>query len=243
MSGVPALLGALSGAIAGSFLATLIVRWPRGEQVVTGQSRCDSCGRRLSPLELVPVVSYLVMKGRCGACGARIPLTHPAVELAAAALAAAALVLQPNASGAAFALLWLLLLAPAVLDALHYWLPDRLTLVIAIAGLALGGMVSGVALPGRLVGGIAGFLSLAVLAAAYRVVRKREGLGAGDAKLLGAIGLWTGWVALPPIVLIAAAAGLAAAIAQRRSGADRMPLGTLLAVGTIIWTGAGAAAV
>ncbi|MDQ3245893.1 MAG: prepilin peptidase [Pseudomonadota bacterium] len=235
------LLGALFGVIVGSFLATLCIRWPRGEQVVSGSSRCDGCGRKLRAADLVPVASYVLSRGKCRGCGGSILRIQLAVELAAAALAAAALALQPNAEGAALALFWLLLLAPAILDARHYWLPDRLTLVLALSGLAVGGVMSGVPLLDRLIGGLAGFLALALIALAYRTLRKREGLGGGDAKLLGAIGLWTGWAALPPIVLLAAMAGLAAAIAQRRSATDRMPFGTLLAIGAILWTGLAAA--
>ncbi len=241
MSLVLPLLGALFGVIVGSFLATLCIRWPRGEQVVSGSSRCDGCGRKLRAADLVPVASYVLSRGKCRGCGGSILRIQLAVELAAAALAAAALALQPNAEGAALALFWLLLLAPAILDARHYWLPDRLTLVLALSGLAVGGVMSGVPLLDRLIGGLAGFLALALIALAYRTLRKREGLGGGDAKLLGAIGLWTGWAALPPIVLLAAMAGLAAAIAQRRSATDRMPFGTLLAIGAILWTGLAAA--
>lgn len=241
MSLVLPLLGALFGAIVGSFLATLCIRWPRGEQAVTGSSRCDGCGRKLRALDMVPVVSYLLSRGRCRSCGRLISRLHLVVEITAATLGAVALALQPSAAGAALAVFWLLLLAPAILDARRYWLPDRLTLVLAIGGLALGGVMSGESLLDRLIAGLAGFLALALTAVAYRALRKREGLGGGDAKLLGAIGLWTGWAALPPIVLLAALAGLAAAIAQRRSATDRMPFGTLLAIGAILWTGLAAA--
>ena len=163
------------------------------------------------------------------------------VELTAAALSALALILQPNLHGVALAAFWLLLLAPAVLDARHLWLPNRLTILLAAAGLLLGNFVSGETLPDRVLGGVAGFGSLWLIARAYRGLLGREGLGAGDPKFLGAIGLWTGWQAIPLIVLLAAIAGIAVAIVQRRSPADRVPFGTLLAFGAMIWTGAFAA--
>jgi leader peptidase (prepilin peptidase) / N-methyltransferase len=228
--------GAAAGAIVGSFLATLCVRWPRGEQVVAGRSSCDSCGRALRAPELIPIGSALAAHGQCRSCGARIPPLHLQMEIAAAALAALALVLQPNAGGIALALFWLLLLAPAVLDARHFWLPDRLILVLALGGLVLGGFVSGEAIQHRLIGGIAGFAALWLLAHAYRRFRGRDGLGLGDSKLLGAIGLWTGWMALPPILLLASAIGLAVALAQGRSRLEQMPFGTLLIVATIVST-------
>ena len=159
------------------------------------------------------------------------------MEITAAAIAATAVALQPNAGGVALALFWLLLLAPAVLDARHFWLPDALTAVVAAAGLAIGGLATGAALTDRLAGGALGFLALALVALAYSRLRSRSGLGAGDPKLLGAIGLWTGWAALPFILVIASVSGLALALAQRRGPADRMPFGTLRSVGAILWTG------
>jgi leader peptidase (prepilin peptidase)/N-methyltransferase len=228
--------GAIGGAIAGSYIATICVRWPQGTQATAGRSRCDSCNRQLSAFELIPLLSWLGTRGRCRTCGAPIPKLHLWVELAAAALAALALALEPNLRGATLALFWLLLLAPAVLDAQHHWLPDPLTLVLAVAGLVLGGLATDAALVSRLIGGAAGFLALWFIAESYRRSRGREGLGAGDPKLLGAIGLWTGWFALPAILLIAALAGLAVAILQGRSRLDRMPFGTLLAAAAILWT-------
>jgi leader peptidase (prepilin peptidase)/N-methyltransferase len=227
--------GAVSGAIVGSFIATLCVRWQRSEQAAAGRSRCDSCKRPLTAIELVPLVSWLYTRGRCRTCGAPIPRLHLWVELAAALLAALAMALQPNVHGAALALFWLLLLAPAILDAEHQWLPDPLTLVLAVGGLIVGGVATGASAVDRLIGGAAGFLVLWFIARMYRHNRGREGLGAGDPKFLGAIGLWTGWFALPAILLIAALAGLAVAVTQGRARLDRMPFGTLLAAAAILW--------
>ena len=176
------------------------------------------------------------MRGRCRTCGAPIPRLHLWVEIASAVLAALAIAIEPNLHGAALALFWLLLLAPAILDARHHWLPDPLTLVLAIAGLAVGGIAAGALFLDRLIGGAAGFASLWLIAESYRRSRGREGLGAGDPKLLGAIGLWTGALALPAIVLIAALGGLAVAVVQGRGRLDRMPFGSLLAGAAILWT-------
>jgi leader peptidase (prepilin peptidase)/N-methyltransferase len=233
---LPIAAGAIAGAIAGSFIATICIRWPQGEQASSGRSRCDSCNRRLSALELVPILSWFVTRGRCRSCGAPIPRLHFWVEGAAASLTALAIAIEPNVHGAALALLWLLLLGPAVLDALHHWLPDPLTLVLAIVGLTIGGVATGALLVDRLAGGAAGFLSLWLIARSYQRSRGREGLGAGDPKLLGAIGLWTGALALPAIVLIAALGGLAVAVLQGRGRLDRLPFGSLLAGAAMLWT-------
>ena len=160
MSLLPVAAAAIAGAIAGSFIATLCVRWSRGEQATVGRSRCDSCNRELSVVELIPIVSWFSTRGRCRSCGARIPGLHLWIEIAAAALAAIAVALQPNIQGAGLALFWLLLMAPAVLDARHHWLPDPLILVLALAGLLVGGIATGLPLVHRLIGGAAGFLAL-----------------------------------------------------------------------------------
>ena len=123
-----------------------------------------------------------------------------------------------------------------MLDARHYWLPDALTAAVAVGGLLLGGLATGASLPDRLAGGAAGFLALALIAMAYSRFRGREGMGAGDPKLLGAIGLWTGWAALAPILVVASLSGLALALAQRRGAAERMPLGALIAAAAVLWS-------
>ncbi|MBA2466974.1 MAG: prepilin peptidase [Sphingomonas sp.] len=233
-----ALGGALAGAIVGSFIATLCVRWPRAEQAAGGRSHCDGCGRTLSPGELVPIASALLARGKCRTCDAPIDPLHLKVEMAAAAIGAAALAIDPGLRGGSLALFCWLLLAPAVLDARYHWLPDRLTIALAGAGLAIGGFLSGVPILHRLIGGAAGFASLALLALAYRRLRGREGMGGGDPKLLGAIGLWTGWAALPAILLIASLAGLASAAIGRRRPLDAVAFGTLLALGAAIWSAA-----
>ncbi len=224
-----ALLGAALGAIVGSYLATLVVRWGRGESASTGRSRCDGCGRTLRAVELVPLLSALASRGTCRSCGARIDPLHWRTELAAAVVGGVALALAPDRSGAALALFGWLLLPLALLDWRHFWLPDRLTFPLAAAGLALGGFIGVAPLADRLIGGAAGFASLALLAWSYRRLRGREGLGGGDPKLFAAIGLWLGWMVLPFVLLLAALIGLAAALPGGLHATRRLPFGTMLA--------------
>ncbi|CAA9517989.1 MAG: Leader peptidase (Prepilin peptidase) / N-methyltransferase [uncultured Sphingomonas sp.] len=231
MTVLPALLGAVAGAIVGSYVATLCLRWPGGESASGGRSRCDSCGRTLRPAELIPLLSAAWSRGRCSSCGAPIAAFHHRTELAAAGIGAAALLVAPDPAGAAAALFAWLLLPLVLLDWRHFWLPDRLVLLLAAAGLALGGLL-GVSLEERLAGGLGGFGLLWLLAWAYRRLRGREGLGAGDPKLFGAIGLWLGWQMLPLLLLGASSLGLAAALLSRDHirPDQRLPFGTLLGV-------------
>ena len=229
MSLLGAILGAISGAIVGSFLATLVVRWPKGEQAVVGRSRCDQCHHALGPLELIPIVSRLWLRGRCRACNAVIDRTHAQLEICAAVAGAAALWLAPNFSGLSLALFGWLLLPLAWLDWRHLWLPNRLVLPLALGGLAFGGAL-GASLIDRLIGGLAGWSALSLIALAYRSARGREGLGQGDPKLLGAIGLWLGWAPLAPVLALAAALGIAVALVRGLSRKDSLPFGTMLAI-------------
>ena len=232
------LFGAVLGAIVGSYIATLCLRWPRGNQASNGRSSCDACGRVLSPIELVPVASAIAARGKCRSCDSAIDPFHLRVELAAAAIGALAVFVSPDLRGAALALFGWLLLPLALLDWRHFWLPDRLTVVLALTGLVVGGYLSGVPLLHRLIGGAVGYSALALLATAYRRLRSRDGLGGGDAKLMGAIGLWTGWAALPPILVGASLLGLGIAMVRRHGPADAIPLGTLLATAAGAWAAA-----
>jgi leader peptidase (prepilin peptidase) / N-methyltransferase len=229
-----ALGGALAGLIAGSFIATLVIRWPQGRGLV-GRSACDGCGQNLSLRDLLPVVSWALARGKCRTCDESINWRHPAIEGTGALIGAAALWLQPDLDGIAGALFGWQLLALAALDAEHFWLPDRLTGVLAISGLAFGIAGIGVDLPSRLISGVVGFAALFAISWTYRRLRGRPGMGGGDPKLLGAIGCWIGWSSLPYVVLGASVTGLALALVMAMRGQDvaattRLPLGALMAV-------------
>ena len=223
------------GLCIGSFVATILIRWPQGRRVSAGRSACDHCGRTLEVRDLVPVLSWSLSRGRCRHCGGRIDRRHLAAEGGAAVVAVTAILAHPLPLAAVTALLgwWLVLLA--ALDLEHQWLPDRLTLPLIPAGLAAGWGGFGPALDARLIGAAAGFLSLFLIARGYRAVRRREGLGGGDPKLFAALGAWLGWVHLPIVLVGAGLLGFAAlAVRRLRGGAvaadDRLPLGTLMAL-------------
>lgn len=228
-------VGCVLGAIIGSFLATLLVRLPEKRGALGGRSVCDGCGKVLQPLNLVPILSFILARGRCRTCRAPIPPAHLGMELAAAATGAIAFVAQPMPLAlvsAGFGWWMLLLLA---LDAEHQWLPDRLTLPLIPFGLIAAWAGLGPPLLDRVIGAAAGGLGLWLIGALYRALRGRDGLGGGDPKLLAAIGAWSGWMQLPFVLLGAGIIGLAVALWMRARGREltattRLPLGAFMAV-------------
>ncbi|KQM98192.1 prepilin peptidase [Sphingomonas sp. Leaf25] len=237
----PILLGLLGG-VFGSFIGALAIRWPAGRSVAAGRSACDGCGRTLRPVELVPIVSFLALRGRCRTCGDAIAPGQFVAEVLGAAIGIVAGLVAPGIEGVAGAVCGWLLLASGAIDLAAFWLPDRLT--IALALVASAGGLGGIApdFSDRAIGGLAGFGSLWLVATLYRAMRGRTGLGGGDPKLFGAIGLWLGWRALPVVLLVATVAGLCVVVAMRIAGrevkaTDRLPLGTLLAIAAfLVWS-------
>ncbi len=230
-----ALLGGGLGLVVGSFLATVLIRWPKGQNALAGRSSCDACGAVLGPLELVPVLSWLVRRGRCRRCGARIDPRHLAVELAAAMIGVVAALAHPLPLALVTAGLGWWLLLTAALDLQEQWLPDLLTLPLILPGLAAAWAGFGPPLVERLWGAGIGWAALEAIRWLYRRSRGRDGMGGGDPKLFAAAGAWVGAWNLPVILLVAGLLGIAAVLAMMLRGrtveaGTRLPLGTLIAL-------------
>lgn len=236
---IAAVLGGL-GLIFGSFVAAVSVRLPRDMDVVAQRSRCMGCEATLRPWELVPVFSWLALRGRCARCDGRISPRYPLIELGAAAVGVWAAWAAPDSATAiaTAALGWQLLLI-ALVDGEHFWLPDALTWPLAASGVLAAGALHGWSGAGWSVFSlVVGFGVLWGVAWLYRRVRGRDGLGGGDPFLFAGAGAWVGWIGLPSVLLWACAAGLSVVFAQlvvrrRVSGGDRLPFGVFLAIG--IW--------
>jgi leader peptidase (prepilin peptidase) / N-methyltransferase len=223
------------GAVFGSFLNVVAYRLPRRESLVKPRSRCTSCGAQVRPYDNVPVLSWLLLRGRCRNCSARISPSYPLVEAGTALLCAGAVLTHDTASGIALSVVLVLLLVPAALiDLEHRIIPNRLTGTGALLALALGTALDPAGEPTRLIAGVAagGFLLLAALA-------YPGGMGMGDVKLAGMMGLFLG-VAVAPAILIALLSGvLVGAVILARKGArdgrkTAVPFGPFLALGGIV---------
>ncbi len=225
----------------GSFLGVLVDRLPAGRPVALARSQCNSCGHKLGVPDLIPVVSYLAMRGRCRHCGGLIGSSHLVIELAAVAVALWAAAVDSGFRLWADCILGWALLALAWIDADHMVLPDLLTLPLLLAGLGTGFVEEPERIGDHAIGAAIGWLLLFALARAYRAFRGREGLGEGDAKLLAAAGAWITWSGLGAVMLLAGAIGLGFALAIRLRGGGftsttALPFGPPLALATwLVW--------
>ncbi len=218
----------------GSFAGVLVRRLPAGRPVVAVRSVCEACGAPLRAIELVPLLSYAIQRGRCRRCTAPIAAFHWQVEVAAVAVAAWAVWADPDRAWSDCALGWTLLTLGWI-DALSFRLPDVLTLPLIPAGLILAWHDEPAVATDHALAAVAGYAAFAAVALVYRRLRGRDGLGEGDAKLLAALGAWTGLAGLGPIVLDAAIAGLAAAcvlsfMGRKVTAALALPFGPYLAL-------------
>jgi leader peptidase (prepilin peptidase)/N-methyltransferase len=203
----------------GSFVGVLITRMPMDEPVLAGRSSCPACGHALGVRDLLPVVAWLLQEAKCRYCAARIPAFYPAIEIAALLIALWAALATPDWIAWATSAFGWLLLALAVIDDRHRYLPEPLVLLLAALGLAVVSLSDAAHLSTHVVAILLGFGGFAALAKAYRWLRRSDGLGFGDAKLLGAIGAWVGCEGLPTVVLFAAASGLIGVVIRNRSRA------------------------
>jgi leader peptidase (prepilin peptidase) / N-methyltransferase len=225
----------------GSFLGVVILRLPAGETIVWGNSRCEHCRAVLSPRDLVPLVSWLIARGRCRRCGQALGWFYPAVELAALAIAIVAAMVDRGGRAWLDAGLGWWLLTAGWIDLRTWLLPDVLILPLIVLGLVEAWWLAPGYVVDRAAGALLGYFMLWGIAWLYRRLRGRDGLGLGDAKLLAAAGAWVGAMGLSSVVLIGAVTALIAAGGLMASGMrlDRysaLPFGPFLALGTwLVW--------
>ena len=192
--------------------------------IASGRSRCPKCGTGIAFYDNLPIVSWLLLRGRCRSCGEPIAIRYPVVELATALLSIAVIaVLGPTPEGlAGLALTWSLIAATGI-DLDHQLLPDQITLPLIWAGLIanLFGLYTDI--ESAVIGAVAGYLVLWGVFHLFRLATGKEGMGYGDFKLLAAVGAWFGWQVLPTVILLASGVGAILGlllILLRRMGRD-----------------------
>ena len=244
------------GLIVGSFLNVVILRlpkmmeqgWQRECCEVLDQpapvqepislshpgSHCPGCGAAIKPWQNIPVISWLVLRGRCAQCGMGISVRYPAVELITGVLSG--LVAWHFGFGiealSALALIWMLVALTGI-DIDTQLLPDSITLPLLWLGLAVNLFAVWTPLSSAVIGAMLGYGSLWSVYWLFKLVTGKEGMGYGDFKLLGALGAWFGWQAVPLMILLSSFVGAALGIAillSKRQGRDTpMPFGPYLA--------------
>jgi leader peptidase (prepilin peptidase) / N-methyltransferase len=223
------------GAIVGSFLNVVAYRLPRHESLIKPASHCPACNTPVRPYDNVPILSWLLLRGRCRSCKAHISPRYPLIEAGAALLCIGAVLTHDTAAGIALSIVLVLLLVPAAAIDLEYRIiPNRLTATGAVLALVIGTALDPAGEPARLIAGAAagGFFLLAALA-------YPGGMGMGDVKLAAMMGLFLG-AAVAPAILVALVAGVttgAVIVARKGQKAGRktaVPFGPFLALGGFV---------
>lgn len=245
---------AAAGLAVGSFLNVVIHRLPAmtagegpaGYGLLRPRSACPLCGHALRWTENIPVVSYVVQRGRCAHCDGRISVRYPLLEVLTAA-AAVFLAWRFGVGWTALAAFAFVAVAVAIaaIDVEHLLVPDVLVLPLIVAGFLVNAAGLFAPLISAALGAVAGFAGLWAVASAFRLLTGREAMGFGDLKLLAAIGAWLGWEMLPLALFIACVTGSIVGIALRLSrriavGA-RFPFAPFLVFGAVVMLVAGAA--
>ena len=232
--GVEIALAAVLGAVIGSFLNVVIHRVPAGESLVSPGSRCPECGTPVRPWDNVPVLSWLLLRGRCRACGARISRRYPLVELLTAVAFAAVVAVRGFDEDLVLELPFVAaLIALAAIDLDHRILPNKIVYPMAAWGVIATVLVDRDDLLENLAAGAGAFAFLFIAVLAYP-----RGMGMGDVKLGGAMGLYLGLSVIPALLLAFLSGSVVGLGMIAREGASArkkaVPFGVFLALGGIV---------
>ncbi|HPD20123.1 MAG: prepilin peptidase [Desulfomonilia bacterium] len=230
---------AVIGLFIGSFLNVCIHRIPREESIVFPSSRCPGCGAKIKPWDNIPVLSYLILRGKCRSCKEKISIRYPLVETLSALLALAMLYrFGLNASFAVYYAWACALLVITFIDLDHQIIPDSLSIGGIVVGLALVWWMP-VSYKDAFIGlGLGAGLLVAVIYGYYFLTGK-QGMGGGDVKLLGMIGVFTGWQGVLFTIftgsLLGSLVGIPWALLQKKNMQTAIPFGPFLALGALLY--------
>lgn len=234
------------GLIVGSYLNVVIHRLPRGISTVTPRSRCPACGAAISARDNLPLVSFLALRGRCRHCRTPIPWRYPLIEAFTGLLFLGCFLRFGFSVEALVAALFCsLMVVLAAIDAEHFILPDRITLPGIAAGLALSPLTSWNGLLAAALGAALGGGVLLAIWGGWYLLRREEGMGLGDVKMLAMVGAFLGWKGALITLFVGALSGALVGIALIGHGQGglktRLPFGSFLALGGLVALFAGGA--
>lgn len=232
---MPVALAAVYGAVVGSFLNVVAYRLPRRESLVSPGSRCPGCGTAIKPYDNIPVLGWLLLRGRCRNCKQQISARYPAVEALTCVLAVAVVLVKHSAHDIALGLVLIVVLVPVALIDLEYRIiPNKITLPAALAAIGIGLATRPSGVPEQLIAGAAAGGFLLIFALAYP-----RGMGMGDVKLAAVLGLFLGRSAAVALLVGVAAAMVVGAVVMARVGIAKgrktaVPFGPFLALGGVV---------
>jgi leader peptidase (prepilin peptidase) / N-methyltransferase len=231
----------LVGAALGSFLNVAILRWPAEESVIRPRSRCPGCASPIAWYDNIPILSWLILRGRCRACAQAISIQYPVIELTVALTwLGMAVWMGPGLEAVRGSILFTILLGIAIIDARHRIIPDHLSLGGAIIGLALAAWPGGFPFRAALVGALVAYGLMWLVKLGGEAILRKPALGVGDIHMMAMVGAFVGLPGALLTILLGSILGLAIGIplAWIRGDLEAMgtylPLGTFLAMGTAI---------
>ena len=228
------------GAVVGSFLNVCICRLPKNESIVFPPSHCPTCDYRIPWYDNVPIISYLILRGKCRSCKSRISIQYPLVELVNALLTL--FLFMRFGPSLPFVVLFLFCSAMVVvtfIDLEHQIIPDVISLPGIVAGFIFSFFIPQLGWLNSLIGIVVGGGSLWLVASGYELLTKKEGMGGGDIKLLAMMGAFLGWKSIPFIIfvssLIGSVIGITVMLMREKDAKLAIPFGPFLALGAVLY--------
>ena len=233
------------GSIWGSFANVCIHRLPQGTSVTKGRSNCPSCNQVIKWFDNIPLISFILLKGKCRNCSVQINPQYFLVEL----IAALGFVISYYFFGISvttllFFILVIFFIIIFFIDLKHFIIPNELSISLMIIGFlkSFDPNINKIIFPNfinSLIGGLVGYFIIWLIIYVYKKLRNKEGMGLGDAKLLSAIGFWFGWISLPFVLFFSSAIALISflpdLIKNKKSLSSQIPFGPFLILGTILF--------
>ena len=235
----------LLGAIWGSFANVCIYRLPRNQNVITGRSKCPKCKKKILWHDNIPLLSFIYLQDKCRKCKKKIGFQYFAVELISIiSFVSLYYYVGANLSTLYLIILSLIFIMIFFIDLNHYIIPDILSFSLMIIGFFKSfdpnlntNLFSNYI--NSIIGGIFGYMVIWSIIYFYKQIRKKEGMGLGDAKLMSGIGFWFGWVSIPFIIFIASVIALIfvapSVIKKTRKMSSQVPFGPFIIIATLIY--------
>ena len=235
----------LLGAIFGSFSNVCIYRLPNNKAISKGRSYCNSCNKEIRWFDNIPLISYIILRGKCRSCNAKISFQYVLVEfLSGISFVFIYYVFGLSITSVLLAILSICFIIIFFIDLKHYIIPNELTFPLMVIGFlkSFDPNLNQAIFPNyinSLIGGLVGYSIIWLIIFIYKKIRNREGMGLGDAKLLAVVGFWFGWLSIPFTIFISSLVALILVVPsilnKSRKMTSQIPFGPYIIIGCIIY--------